>query len=89
MVINILWLNFYFSKKEKNTFFHTINLTVSFANSLTDIKQIRQIRLIIKKRNTVYKITIKVYVIEKPKKKNPQNIQLYWKSVIIITNGCH
>lgn len=61
---------------------------MSFANSLTDIKQIRQIRLIIKKRNTVYKITIKVYVIEKPKK-NPQNIQLYWKSVIIITNGCH
>lgn len=40
----VLWLKFYFAKKNEKHLFHTINLTVSFGNSFTNRKQIKRKR---------------------------------------------
>lgn len=76
----VLWLKFYFSKKNEKHLFHTINLTVSFGNSFTNRKQIKRKRFflinyyLLKREEYIKKKTTNVYLLKKPQ--NPSDIQL-------------
>lgn len=77
----VLWLKFYFSKKNEKHLFHTINLTVSFGNSFTNRKQIKRKRFffinyyLLKREEYIKKTkTTNVYLLKKTQ--NPSDIQL-------------